>query len=546
MKKPFIVHPLLFALFPTVFLYSRNMSEYPPAVMVIPAAVCLLLALMLWLVFGLIFRSIGKGALITSLFLLLFFSYGQLYDLLWYFFSVRPFTLREGANFVLKPLFALLFLGGGFLLLRTRHEPAGLTRWANAVTVILIAVPLTTMFFAFLAGGSRPTAADGIPVEQPAAEKRDTQAQLPDIYYIILDGFAREDVLADLYEYPDSRLYNYLRQRGFYIGGRSGSNYCQTTLSLSSSLNYKYLDADEDGYYANAKDTQALDRILLNSRVVRFLRERGYTTMAFATGSPATEMRDADVFLEPASKVGFLDEFQSGLINSTALPFLIPSTKPVPFWGERLSHLQAEARRELILRTADLLAEMPQRVSPKFVFAHLVAPHPPFIFGPNGEPRDPPIAWSLADGNWLIGRLNTRQDGYIMLYRDQLQFIEKIIVTAIESILAASSQPPIIVLQSDHGPGAYLDWNSSERTNMRERLSILNAYYLPHGGDSLLYDTITPVNTFRVILNRYFDQNLELLPDASYYSMWEKPFWFIPVSQAVQGDTIVPGSVLSD
>lgn len=540
MKKTVPFHPLLFVLFPALFLYSHNMLEYTLSVVVVPILATLILAMLCWITFGFVSRDISKAALMTSLFLLLFFSYGHVYDILWYFFSVRPFTFREGANFILKPLFGLLFLGGNVWIVWTRRDLSALTRWANIVSVILVAVPLLTMGMSALKTMTTP--ADGRQSEagQRRADSAPSTAELPDIYYIILDAFGREDILNDIYEYHNSTLYAYLRQRGFFVGDKSGANYCQTMLSLSSSLNYKYLDPGEDRYDPDSKDRGPLDQMVLNSRLVKFLRERGYTTVAFASGSPATEMRNADVFLEPASKIGFVDEFQSGLINTTALPFFLSSTSPIPFFGRNISHLQAEARRDMILRTFDLLGNMPQRTSPKFVFAHLVTPHPPFIFGPNGEPRDPPIAWSLADGNWLIGRLETRHKGYIWLYRDQLQFIEKKIIAAIESILTHSVRPPIIVLQSDHGPGAYLHWNDSDKTNMRERLSILNAYYLPDGGDTVLYETITPVNTFRAILNQYFDQRLDLLPDESYYSLWDKPYYFIPVSPAVKGDSGAP------
>ncbi len=537
MKKISVIHPLLLALFPTLFLYSHNLAEYPLAVIWLPLAVTIALALVLWLVFSLISRNISKAALITSLFLLLFFSYGHLYDILWYIFAVRPFTLREGPDIILKPLFCLLFLGGTIWILWTRRDLSTLTRGANIASVILLVVPCLTIGLSVLSAAVTTTDGKRSGPGPADADLVRPATDLPDIYYIILDGFGREDILADIYAYPNSRLYNYLRQRGFFVGDRSGANYCQTMLSLSSSLNYKYLDPEDDGYDPDSKDRKPLDRMVLNSRLVKFLRQWGYTTVAFATGSAATEMRNADVFLEPASKVGFLDEFQSGLLNTTALPFLLTSMDHVPFLRRSISHLQAEARREMILRTFDLLGQMPQRTSPKFVFTHVVTPHPPFIFGPNGEPRDPPIAWSLADGNWLIRRLNTKQEGYILLYRDQLKFIEKKTIAAIESIITHSTRPPIIVLQADHGPGAYLHWNSSEKTNMRERLSILNAYYLPDGGDTLLYDTITPVNTFRVILNHYFDQQFELLPDESYYSLWDRPYGFVPVGEKVRSDT---------
>ena len=42
---------------------------------------------------------------------------------------------------------------------------------------------------------------------------------------------------------------------------------------------------------------------------------------------------------------------------------------------------------------------------------------------------------------------------------------------------------------------------------------VLNAVYLPNNGEALLYDSISPANTFRVIFNHYFDTNFDLLED---------------------------------
>jgi hypothetical protein len=50
------------------------------------------------------------------------------------------------------------------------------------------------------------------------------------------------------------------------------------------------------------------------------------------------------------------------------------------------------------------------------------------------------------------------------------------------------------------------------------RLAILNAYYLPGVDSDLIYPSISPVNTFRLILNTYFGADLPLLPDESYLS----------------------------
>ena len=78
-----------------------------------------------------------------------------------------------------------------------------------------------------------------------------------------------------------------------------------------------------------------------------------------------------------------------------------------------------------------------------------------------------------------------------------------------------------------------LDWNSSRTTYLKERLAILNAYYLP-GVDSLpLYPAITPVNSFRVVFNEYFGTAFDLLPDKMFYAPWNFPFQYDDVTDIV-------------
>jgi hypothetical protein len=104
----------------------------------------------------------------------------------------------------------------------------------------------------------------------------------------------------------------------------------------------------------------------------------------------------------------------------------------------------------------------------------------------------------------------------------------------VDTILSRATRPTIIILQADHGPGLHLDWDNIDNTYHKERFSILNAYLLPNGGAADLYDEITPVNTFRVTLNRYFGTELELLPDRSYFSTWERPYQFYDVTEEVR------------
>ena len=164
--------------------------------------------------------------------------------------------------------------------------------------------------------------------------------------------------------------------------------------------------------------------------------------------------------------------------------------------------------------------------SPTFTLAHVFCPHPPLIFGENGEdvqlrvscrytisrrgPSPRPIPRS--------GRLSREA------YRDQAAFITERIEETIKQILARSPEPPIIILQSDHGSELKLDMNDVNNTDLKERMSILNAYYFPGQKYDGLYSGISPVNSFRVVLNTYFGSNLELLPDRSFFSTWPEPY----------------------
>ena len=108
----------------------------------------------------------------------------------------------------------------------------------------------------------------------------------------------------------------------------------------------------------------------------------------------------------------------------------------------------------------------------------------------------------------------------------------------VNEILSRAEKPPIIIVQSDTG-----SWinppieKGYDRVSIIGRMRILNAYYLPGGGDALLYETITPVNTFRIIFNYYFGTNYELLEDQSYYAEpWITPYKFTNLTNIVKYD----------
>jgi hypothetical protein len=139
---------------------------------------------------------------------------------------------------------------------------------------------------------------------------------------------------------------------------------------------------------------------------------------------------------------------------------------------------------------------------------HVISPHPPFVFDPDGNPTYPPDFWN-KDREYP-------PDLYAKGYVNQLQYLNKKMLAAIDTILAESETPPIIIIQGDHGP-----WMQPQN----KRMWILNAYYLPGHNDEL-YSTITPVNTFRLVFNTYFGGKYDMLEDVSYFSPVPKLYNF--------------------
>lgn len=159
-----------------------------------------------------------------------------------------------------------------------------------------------------------------------------------------------------------------------------------------------------------------------------------------------------------------------------------------------------------------------------------MSPHPPYVFDRDGGPSDLRQYYWTRTGDRLIGpgRITRSQDEHF--YTDQVSFVNEKTMQAIDGILANSKVDPIIILQSDHGHSAFLDHRSIENTYLADRMSILAAYHLPGGGDSVIYDTMTPVNSFRLILNYYFGTSFAKLPDRNYFIFVQPPERFVDVT----------------
>jgi len=188
-------------------------------------------------------------------------------------------------------------------------------------------------------------------------------------------------------------------------------------------------------------------------------------------------------------------------------------------------------------KTLEKIAEMPE---PTFTMAHIISPHPPFVFDKNGNPLSPDYPFSFIDETSIPLTNEEYRDGYTT----QIEFINHKLEALVDAILEKSDTPPIIILQADHGPRRVTDSSSFDNKCQNERFAIFAAYYLPDLPENSIPNEITPVNLFRIILNEYFSTGLPILENHSYTTInTTSPFQLKDVTTQLEKDCPV---ILSD
>lgn len=526
-----VIHSLLLAIFPILYLYSTNRGELLFADILRSLLLSVVITILILVILRVLTGNWEQGSLIWSGMLVLIFSYGHVYAIL----KAREVAgLSLGHHRLLLAIWGLMAAAWIWVVWKQLGKPENVSRYLNVFGLLLLITP--TFYIARdYYYQIRIERSDQITIK----DLDDTSDGLgADIYYIILDGYGRSDILEDLYDYDNSEFIGSLRSIGFYVAENSRSNYNQTALSLASSLNMDYVNYFTEIYGAESKERYELAQEIKNNAVRDLLKAHGYQFISFESGYERTEIRFADHYwsasadvIPQGTAVWTFNAFESLLLESTVFRALFDLNLLLRETLRQVAiNPEYQAHRDRVFYTLARLDDVTEMPGNYFVFAHILSPHPPFVFNQDGEALNPDNAYRLADGDFYLGT----KDEYINGYRDQVKFINAQIESVIERILSKSDQPPVIILQSDHGPGAYLVWESAEESNLKERLGILNAYYLPGDGDDWLYDSITPVNTFRVLMNAYFGGNYELLPDESYFSPWLRPYDFTRVTDMIE------------
>jgi hypothetical protein len=478
---------LLAAVFPVIFLIAVNITQINIYETWRAFLVSLFLGIGLQLLCYLLVRNRFKANLIATTVGFVVLSYGQIYE------GLRQFSvilIRHRYFLPAALLFCALII---WIIVRTRRNLYTLTGFLNILFGILVVYSLIPIISdqIMLSKSQRLESATHSNSDNPANQK------YPDIYYFVLDSYPRSDVIQEKYKYDNSVFINKIKDLGFFVAECSQSNYSFITYSLSSSLNLAYLSMDplDQSQDKVSYCTKLARNIIWENKVRRTLEKEGYVTVAFDTGYSFTQWQKADYYFP--LKSNDLNSFESMVMDSTIVRVWNDyqlERNPSVEYGQSAQDIEVftgtpnyyyQINRS-IYSQLESIEEIP---GPKFVFAHLLGLHGPVVFRQDGTFR----------GDYP-------ESGVPII--NQLIYTNNQMVEISEKLIRTSQVPPVIIIQSDHGNDA------SDKTI---RLKNFIAVYASKEVKAQLYDSLTPVNIYRIIFNVLFDQKNEILPDVSYY-----------------------------
>ena len=497
-----------------LFIVAHNKKELEllhKSVLIVLALSLMFTVIVFWIV-SLIFKNKKKSGIITFSIVMSFFSYGHFC----YLFIENNFLERIEflkGNEVCFVIYVLILFFWIFFIVKTNKNLSILFGFLNVLMIFLFTSSLLNIFFYKIKNFIIFYRDDSF-VEVGRNYGNDSMAlkEQRDIYYIILDSYARKDILESLFDFDNSDFVGVLKENGFYVAEKSRSNYPHTFLSLSSSLNMKYINYLTEVLGKDSNDPKVPFEMIENNDVASILKDNGYKFINFDSGWEATSNNGkADYNID----CGNVDEFLMILTQTTALQVL-----------ENRFHFFKNDARGRVLCTFERLKEIHQIMGPKFIFAHIMVPHSPYLFDAKGD-SVPKAKLEMVDDVFK------QKENYL----GQLIFVNKKMEDVISVILKKSKVSPIIIIQGDHGTASILGhpfgWENPPRdyVGVKERMGILNAYYLPESESGILYESITPVNSFRLILNLYFGFDYELLADKNYYVDHKHFYNFLDVTE---------------
>jgi hypothetical protein len=400
---------------------------------------------------------------------------------------------------LLVPITAALFWEWQRLRLA---RTAGRSLPSVATIVHPAASALSTAFFVVAVATGVNSGALGLPRLPPAIAPATEAVSGPNVFVILLDAYARADTLAEL-GYDNGPFLGDLERRGFEVAADSRSNYSRTGLTLASMFNMAYIDAipalssPPEGY--NQQHRLISDTLHAGNPALDVLHRAGYESFYLPSSV-------AQYAVEPVHHMlagDELDNFEIFLLGKTALgPTVTVAAADAIYDQQRSRTLEAFG---MVAKIAEGRAQ-----TPRFVFAHVMVPHPPFVFDRDGSTPSVP---ECSPERCSILEAPIDRDLHLARYLGQLAYTNELVTRTVDAIITADPEA-VIVLMSDHGSRInFFDFEEATHNFMAIRADRVQ-----------VPATMTPIGLFPLLLNAYLGTALEAPEPRSFASLERTPW----------------------
>lgn len=449
----------------------------------------LALSALLLLAGKLIFKSIEKGGIWAFSLLMVFYFFGAVHDFLK---DLRIPSFLTSYSFILPTLLVLLIILT-LLIKKRKRKFTRLVFFLNLLFGIFVLAELAFLFDSIITNKEKKLSLSGSDKPVPFELNQIDEHLKPDIFYIVFDEYASSESLKKYLNFDNKSLDSDLLHNGFYTASHSKSNYNVTQLSVGATFNMNYFNKPLEGKAHNADILIRGCKEVKLSEVPKMLERVGYKIKNFGL---------FDLYPQPVLTSNFFASYSEKIIYLQTLWGRIRRD----IWWNVAVRLNKNAEKESIKKHVErniinfkaTTEELKiQNDTPKFVYTHIMMPHSPFFFNKDGSSLKNPLYNSVIQ----------ERDS---LYLNQLIYTNSWIKELIENINSDHKRPRVMIIQGDHGFRGDLEIFPRERQFMN-----LNTFYFDDKDYNLLYDSISSVNTFRVIFKKYFHTDLPLLKDST-------------------------------
>ena len=484
------LHFIWVILFFIIHGYAQSYQLVPLKDILLLACQIGIVGIILFLLNSRLFRNKTRGGIFTSAILIIILFFGAFQD---FFADTKLLSILS----YLRPLIVIciaVIVMLFFFLRKTALSFKKTTVYINCLFLLYLSIDIITILFlsstvsTFNANTVRKFTPPGCDTCKP-----------PSVYLVVMDEYLGTQGLKEYFNYSNISFEHFLRSRDFRVLTNSTSNYQLTLFSMASMLNMRYIPEIQEEEMDDRYVYNKVLSLLKNNIVCNIFQHNGYQII---------NLSGFEIKNTPSETLS--NELPQRVELITAQTMFYRIWKYFPAWLEELKIVSHSTKHELTIADMNevamrkaLAVARSEGLPPVFTYVHLMMPHSPFVYD------------SLGRKTGFVGE-NLPGPETDDAYLQYLVYTNRRVEKFIFELQQATEHQAVIVLMGDHG------YRAAGRNGIRHSYQTFNSLFIPGKNYAALYDGMTNVNQFRILLNSAFGQTLPLLRDSIVYQKGER------------------------